>query len=220
MGHRSPEEARAGRESHRQTHRGGGQAWTSLSRAATSRYPTTTDCTSPRSFTRSNGTTTSSCALTWSCSTSATRASPTTASASRSPATRAARSYARRRGRATSTVPSTPLLPSSTPGCGVSRTGDGCTAAGARRYRSRRRRQRWPSGPTSSSETPCRSGRRRTVRYPARSPRRSEKHTSELQSRPHLVCRLLLEKKKNNKYGQATCTQTTTNNKQRKKQDH
>src|SRR3989442_2821042 len=27
--------------------------------------------------------------------------------------------------------------------------------------------------------------------------RRSEKHTSELQSRPHLVCRLLLEKKKN-----------------------
>src|SRR3989442_3552167 len=29
--------------------------------------------------------------------------------------------------------------------------------------------------------------------------RRSEEHTSELQSRPHLVCRLLLEKKKNNK---------------------
>src|SRR2546429_7392742 len=31
---------------------------------------------------------------------------------------------------------------------------------------------------------------------------RSEEHTSELQSRLHLVCRLLLEKKKNNK----TCT--------------
>src|SRR3989442_3277506 len=31
------------------------------------------------------------------------------------------------------------------------------------------------------------------------SPSRSEEHTSELQSRPHLVCRLLLEKKK------ATC---------------
>src|SRR2546422_3486711 len=30
-------------------------------------------------------------------------------------------------------------------------------------------------------------------------PRRSEEHTSELQSRLHLVCRLLLEKKKNNK---------------------
>src|SRR5690554_7613141 len=28
--------------------------------------------------------------------------------------------------------------------------------------------------------------------------RRSEEHTSELQSRPHLVCRLLLEKKKQN----------------------
>src|SRR5690625_6525481 len=30
-----------------------------------------------------------------------------------------------------------------------------------------------------------------------RSARRSEEHTSELQSRGHLVCRLLLEKKKN-----------------------
>src|SRR3989442_6350090 len=38
-------------------------------------------------------------------------------------------------------------------------------------------------------------------RFSGRSPqefqrRRSEEHTSELQSRPHLVCRLLLEKKK------------------------
>src|SRR5215813_15223933 len=32
---------------------------------------------------------------------------------------------------------------------------------------------------------------------PPRPRRRSEEHTSELQSRPHLVCRLLLEKKKN-----------------------
>src|SRR3989442_8595694 len=31
--------------------------------------------------------------------------------------------------------------------------------------------------------------------------RRSEEHTSELQSRPHLVCRLLLEKKKKIKPG-------------------
>src|SRR3989442_10458008 len=30
--------------------------------------------------------------------------------------------------------------------------------------------------------------------------RRSEEHTSELQSRPHLVCRLLLEKKKNKQF--------------------
>src|SRR5215813_15638422 len=29
---------------------------------------------------------------------------------------------------------------------------------------------------------------------------RSEEHTSELQSRPHLVCRLLLEKKKHPRY--------------------
>src|SRR2546422_2681058 len=34
------------------------------------------------------------------------------------------------------------------------------------------------------------------VGYPARSRKRSEEHTSELQSRLHLVCRLLLEKKK------------------------
>src|SRR5689334_23902279 len=37
----------------------------------------------------------------------------------------------------------------------------------------------------------CRPGRRRTGRP------RSEEHTSELQSQFHLVCRLLLEKKKN-----------------------
>src|SRR5947209_16105048 len=35
------------------------------------------------------------------------------------------------------------------------------------------------------------------IRAPDR-PRRSEEHTSELQSRQYLVCRLLLEKKKNN----------------------
>src|SRR5205809_2700854 len=33
-------------------------------------------------------------------------------------------------------------------------------------------------------------------RSPRRATRRSEEHTSELQSRLHLVCRLLLEKKK------------------------
>src|SRR3989442_11867810 len=37
--------------------------------------------------------------------------------------------------------------------------------------------------------------RRRRLDRAALSPR-SEEHTSELQSRPHLVCRLLLEKKK------------------------
>src|SRR5687768_18300068 len=37
-------------------------------------------------------------------------------------------------------------------------------------------------------------------RWPLNVPGRSEEHTSELQSRLHLVCRLLLEKKKNNTY--------------------
>src|SRR6266699_7249296 len=51
---------------------------------------------------------------------------------------------------------------------------------------------------------------RRAVREPAHAPR-SEEHTSELQSRPHLVCRLLLEKKKTKKlgprlYNQTNCT--------------
>src|SRR3989442_3183175 len=36
----------------------------------------------------------------------------------------------------------------------------------------------------------------RTLLEQAGPARRSEEHTSELQSRPHLVCRLLLEKKK------------------------
>src|SRR2546429_5104016 len=38
-------------------------------------------------------------------------------------------------------------------------------------------------------------------------PRRSEEHTSELQSRLHLVCRLLLEKKKNNRHHAACSAQ-------------
>src|SRR3989442_3085643 len=37
---------------------------------------------------------------------------------------------------------------------------------------------------------------RRLARVGSCPRRRSEEHTSELQSRPHLVCRLLLEKKK------------------------
>src|SRR2546430_10627276 len=38
----------------------------------------------------------------------------------------------------------------------------------------------------------------------ARDPQRSEEHTSELQSQSNLVCRLLLEKKKNNDDGEPT----------------
>src|SRR5258708_14785724 len=41
-------------------------------------------------------------------------------------------------------------------------------------------------------------------------PRRSEEHTSELQSPDHLVCRLLLEKKKNDKDGVSRNRHATT----------
>src|SRR2546429_6689743 len=44
-----------------------------------------------------------------------------------------------------------------------------------------------------------RTGSRKS-KTPRLQKRRSEEHTSELQSRLHLVCRLLLEKKKNNKH--------------------
>src|SRR5215813_14407061 len=63
--------------------------------------------------------------------------------------------------------------------------------------------------PTRRSSDLCERIRARRVREPGRfrhvaaarqlgagALQRSEEHTSELQSRPHLVCRLLLEKKK------------------------
>src|SRR2546422_11402173 len=55
-------------------------------------------------------------------------------------------------------------------------------------------------GAISAAQVP-RRGRAGTLPTPApdRRCRRSEEHTSELQSRLHLVCRLLLEKKKKNK---------------------
>src|SRR5947209_10582087 len=40
--------------------------------------------------------------------------------------------------------------------------------------------------------------------------RRSEEHTSELQSRQYLVCRLLLEKKKKTEDSKEQCYQTTS----------
>src|SRR5690606_39936655 len=50
------------------------------------------------------------------------------------------------------------------------------------------------SAKTSRSSLPCVASSAPAKR-PACSPRRSEEHTSELQSRENLVCRLLLEKK-------------------------
>src|SRR6266571_4575490 len=49
----------------------------------------------------------------------------------------------------------------------------------------------------SSRGRPRRSASRRPPSLPRRSTRRSEEHTSELQSHVNLVCRLLLEKKNN-----------------------
>src|SRR2546422_1198247 len=49
-----------------------------------------------------------------------------------------------------------------------------------------------PSGVSAGSRMPCARARSSIVA----GRRRSEEHTSELQSRLHLVCRLLLEKKK------------------------
>src|SRR6266536_4817393 len=57
----------------------------------------------------------------------------------------------------------------------------------------------------AGGRAPARAGsaiarpRLRTRRRPGIAPGRSEEHTSELQSRVDLVCRLLLEKKKKNK---------------------
>src|SRR5436305_6924032 len=53
---------------------------------------------------------------------------------------------------------------------------------------------------TTLFRSPCNWGGRRRQRTRRCGPWRSEEHTSELQSRPHLVCRLLLEKKKKYSY--------------------
>src|SRR3989449_5002931 len=58
-------------------------------------------------------------------------------------------------------------------------------------------------GDLAALETMCCVGAESTPIHPSHSAdRRSEEHTSELQSRLHLVCRLLLEKKKIYKYQQ------------------
>src|SRR2546422_6263804 len=54
--------------------------------------------------------------------------------------------------------------------------------------------------PRRSRRAPC----ARSTRARGRRPSRSEEHTSELQSRLHLVCRLLLEKKKKDMDGNSS----------------
>src|SRR5689334_24455868 len=71
----------------------------------------------------------------------------------------------------------------------------------------------WPSSTRCRLPRSCAEGRRRTRRRPSFSfdyavVSRSEEHTSELQSQFHLVCRLLLEKKKKKslrRKGRRTC---------------
>src|SRR2546422_7529468 len=69
--------------------------------------------------------------------------------------------------------------------------------------RSRRIAMIWARSPDASLMPAMFSASRARVRvvaalmFEAVRPGRSEEHTSELQSRLHLVCRLLLEKKKN-----------------------
>src|SRR5690606_41559471 len=68
----------------------------------------------------------------------------------------------------------------------------------------------WGGGADRGRDRPAVAGHRRPRR--ARRDRgrvRSEEHTSELQSRENLVCRLLLEKKKNNKVKEARDMMTT-----------
>src|SRR5436305_3048112 len=54
-----------------------------------------------------------------------------------------------------------------------------------------------PISSNRSASTPRSLSSRSDSPWSSERSRRSEEHTSELQSRPHLVCRLLLEKKKN-----------------------
>src|SRR5206468_9655206 len=69
------------------------------------------------------------------------------------------------------------------------------------------RRAQALAGADAAARAPCRQGRSHPIRNhrqvdapvaatPILIPNRSEEHTSELQSRSDLVCRLLLEKKK------------------------
>src|SRR2546430_6697149 len=63
-----------------------------------------------------------------------------------------------------------------------------------------------PGGTASLHDLGHDPGAHRPAAFPHREPLRSEEHTSELQSQSNLVCRLLLEKKKNNNTPTSTHT--------------
>src|SRR2546422_6955119 len=81
-------------------------------------------------------------------------------------------------------------------------------------FRSRRRTRRLAAhrAGTEPARRPPHRRRRRAPHHveDARHRPRSEEHTSELQSRLHLVCRLLLEKKKKQNETDAHASDTTT----------
>src|SRR3712207_7241032 len=73
-------------------------------------------------------------------------------------------------------------------------------------FRSCSMRLPWPIPPTRPARSPARVSSPEADMFPRpvmkcmpMPPKRSEEHTSELQSRQYLVCRLLLEKKKHTK---------------------
>src|SRR5689334_23894601 len=66
-------------------------------------------------------------------------------------------------------------------------------------FMSRSPRRQWRQAPPNRAENP---------RPSTPPPPRSEEHTSELQSQFHLVCRLLLEKKKKQTHTNAQCRHT------------
>src|SRR6266567_7763325 len=78
----------------------------------------------------------------------------------------------------------------------------------ARRAAGPGRLRAWPA---RRCHAPVPAQRRR--RGPARLARRSEEHTSELQSQSNLVCRLLLEKKKKTRIYPISMTKTKKNHK-------
>src|ERR1039458_3256589 len=75
------------------------------------------------------------------------------------------------------------------PGRGVGTWPRPCTQAGTARWSASRSARRTTAEP-GTGRSP------RSPRWRTEAGRRSEEHTSELQSLRHLVCRLLLEKKK------------------------
>src|SRR2546422_4621268 len=88
--------------------------------------------------------------------------------------------------------------------CSRDWSSDVCSSDLVRRRRCRGKTSSWnapcaKAGTTSRPRTGGSTRNGRSGRSTARGAIRSEEHTSELQSRLHLVCRLLLEKKKKNK---------------------